>query len=206
MERQMTVISRRTLVPLVGKSDLALERSKRLASIIARLGGVVRTARVVAGGDVGSIEVLARFQDFTAATKTNAALAADPEFAALWREREREPSASITGPYVYRTVFGEVSRLPVILQREYQVTRQNLAELIALLPEAQKAVGKQPMVAAIPVFAPQMDRIAVSYYSESIEHMGRNVDEYGMSEAFQAVVLKASRYGSLSGARVLAEI
>lgn len=202
----MTVISRRTLVPLVGKSELALERSKRLGEIITRLGGVVRTARVVTGADVGSIEVLARFQDFASATKTNAALAADPEMLKLWQERERDPSATTTGPYVYRTAWGEVSRLPVILQREYQVTRLHLHELIALLPDVHNAVGKQPMVAIVPVFAPQMDRLVVGYYSESIEHLGRNVDQYGMSEAFQAIVQKAARFGTLTSARVLADI
>ena len=202
----MTVISRRTLVPLTGKSELALERAKRLGGIIARLGGVVRVARVVAGGDVGSIEVLSRFQDFASATKTNAALATDPDMLKLWQERERDPSASVSGPYVYRSVWGEVSRLPVILQREYIVARQNLPDLIALLPEAHAAVGKQPMVATIPVFAPQMDRLVVGYYSESIEHLGRNVDQFGMSEAFQAVVQKASRHGAINSARVLAEV
>lgn len=202
----MTVISRRTLVPLVGKSELALERAKRLAGLIAKHGGVVRTARVTAGGDVGSIEVLARFQDFASATSTNAALAADPDMLSLWKERERDPSATTSGPYVYRTVYGEVSRLPVLLQREYQVSRQNLPDLIALLPDAHSAVGKQPMVATIPVFAPQMDRLVVAYYSESIEHLGRNVDQYGLSEAFQAVVQKAARFGTLNSARVLVEI
>lgn len=202
----MTVISRRTLVPLTGKSELALERAKRLGGIIARLGGVVRVARVVAGGDVGSIEVLSRFQDFASATKTNAALATDSDMLKLWQERERDPSASVSGPYVYRSVWGEVSRLPVLLQREYIVARQNLPDLIALLPEAHAAVGKQPMVATIPVFAPQMDRLVVGYYNESIEHLGRNVDQYGMSEAFQAVVQKASRYGTINSARVLAEV
>ena len=201
----MTVISRRTLVPLVGKSDLAMERAKRLAGIITRLGGLVRTARVVAGGDVGSIEVLARFQDFASATKTNAALASDPEMQKLIQDREREPAATPSGPYVYRTVWGEVSRLPVLLQREYQVSRQNLQELIALLPDVHAAVGKQPIAATVPVFAPQMDRLIVSYYSESIEHMGRNVDQYGVSEAFQAIVQKAARYGTLTSARVLVE-
>ena len=202
----MTVISRRTLVPLAGKSELALGRAKRLAGIITRLGGVVRTVRVVAGGDVGSIEILSRFQDFASATKMNAALATDAEMMALWREREADPSATASGPYVYRTVWGEVSRLPVILQREYQVARQNLPELMALLPEAHAAVGKQPMVATIPVFAPHMDRLMVGYYSESLEHMGRNVDQYGMSEAFQAVVQKASRFGAIASARVVVEV
>ena len=202
----MTVISRRTLVPLEGKSELALERAKRLAGIISRLGGVVRTTRVVAGGDAGNIEIFSRFQDFASAAKTNAAMAADAEMQALWKERERDPAATPLGPYVYRTVFGEVSRLPVIVQREYQVARQNLKELIALLPEAHAAVGKQPMVASIPVFAPEMDRLVVAYYSESMEHMGRNLDQYGLSEAFQAVVLKASKWGTLASARVVTEV
>lgn len=202
----MTVISRRTLVPLTGKSDLALERAKRVAGIITRLGGLVRVVRVVSGGDVGSIEVLSRFQDFTSATKTNAALATDAEMLKLWQERERDPSAAVTGPYVYRTAWGEVSRLPVLLQREYQVSRQNLPELLALLPDAHSAVGKQPMVAVVPVFAPQMDRLVVGYYAESMEHMGRNLDQYGMSEAFQGVVQKAARHGTLTGARVLVEV
>ena len=202
----MTVISRRTFVPLVGKSELALERAKRLAAIVTKNGGLVRTARVVAGGDVGCIEVLARFQDFTSATKTNAAVAADAEMLNLWRERERDPSANVTGPYVYRSVWGEVSRLPVMIQREYQVSRQNLPSLLALLPDAHNAIAKQPMLAVIPVFAPQMDRMVVSYYSESIEHMGRNLDQYAVSEAFQAVVQKAAQFGTIVGARVLADI
>jgi hypothetical protein len=202
----MTVVSRRILVPLLGKSELALERSKCLAGIITRLGGMVRTARVVSGEDVGSIEVLARFRDFTSASKTNAALAADPEMLKLWQERERDPSATTTGPYVYRTVWGEVSRLPVMLQRQYQVTRLNLKDLIALLPDAHDAVGTQPMVAVIPVFAPEMDRLVVTYYSESMEHLGRNLDQYGMSDGFQAVVQKAARFGAVISGRVLVEI
>jgi hypothetical protein len=201
----MTVISRRILVPLAGKSELALERAKRLAANITRLGGVVRTCKVVAGADVGSIEVLSRFQDFTAACKTNAALATDSEMIKLWQEREREPAATLAGPHVYRTVFGEVSRLPVLLQREYEIARQHLADAIKLLPKAQQAVANQPMVAVIPVFAPEMDRLVITYYSESIEHMGRNIDQYGMSEAFQAVVQEASRLGTLRSARSLVE-
>lgn len=201
----MTVISRRIATPLPGKSELALERAKRIAAIIARHGGLVRTVRVVAGGDVGNIEIFSRFPDFTASTKANAALATDAEMIALWKEREREPAAKPEGPLVYRTVFGEVSRQPVIVQREYQVSRQNLPDLIALLPEAHAAVNNLPMVASIPVFAPQMDRLIVGYYSESIEDMGRKLDQYGMSEAFQAVVQKAARFGAVVNARVVAE-
>ena len=202
----MTVISRRILKPIVGKSELALERAKRLAAILAKHGAAVRTCRVVMGEDVGSIEILARYADFTAGTKVSAALANDAEMLKLWQEREKEPSAELSGPYVYRTVFGEVSPLAVLTQREYQVSRQNLPDAMKLLPEAAAATDNKPMAAVIPVFAPEMDRLVITYYSESLEAMGRNLDMYGMSEAFQAVVQKASRYGQLASARVLAQV
>lgn len=202
----MTIISRRVLIPIVGKAELALERANRLEGILERLGAAVRTCKVVAGEDVGSLEILSRFPDFTAASKVNAALQNDAEMQKLWREREKEPSANPFGPYVYRTVFGEVSKLPVLVQREYRMPRKNLSEALKLLPEAFEAVARKPMVAVIPVFAPEMDRLLITYYSESIEEMGRNLDTYAMSEAFQAVVHKASQYGELIKARVLAQV
>lgn len=202
----MTVISRRILVPIDGKSDLALERAKRLAAILAKHGAAVRACKVVMGDAVGSIEILARYPDFTAGTKVTAALASDPEMMKLWQEREKEPSASVAGPFVYRTVFREISAMPVLLQREYQIARHNLPEALKLLPEAFAATDNRPMTAVIPVFAPAMDRLIVVYYSESIEAMGRNLDQFGMSEAFQAVVQKASRHGQLLSGRVLVQV
>ena len=202
----MTVISRRVLVPIDGKSDLALERAKRLVAILAKHGAAVRACKVVMGDAVGSIEILAQYPDFTAGSKVSAALAADPEMMKLWQEREKEPGASVAGPYVYRTVFRETSAMPVLLQREYQIRRQNLSEALKLLPEAFEATDKKPMTAVIPVFAPEMERLVVVYYAESLEAMGRNLDQFGMSEAFQAVVQKASRHGQLLSGRVLVQV
>lgn len=202
----MTVVSRRVLVPLVGKAELALERAKRLGSILERLGAAVRTCRVVAGEDAGALEVLARFPDFSTASAVNVALQGDSEMQKLFKEREKEPSANFSGPYVYRSVFGEASRHPVLVQREYQVSRQNLPDLLKLLPEAHEAVGRTPMLAVIPVFSPEMDRLLVTYYSESMQEMGRLLDTYAMSDAFQTVVQKASRYGQLVKARVIAQV
>lgn len=201
----MTVISRRVLVPIDGKSELAMARARRLVDILNSHGAAVRACKVVMGDAVGSIEILARYPDFTSGTKVSAALASDPAMAKLWQEREREPAASVVGPYVYRTVFGEAARMPVLLQREYQVARQNLPELLKLLPEALEATQKKPMTAVIPVFAPEMDRLVVVYYAESLEAMGRNLDHFGMAEAFQAVVQQAARHGQLLSSRVLVQ-
>jgi len=202
----MTVISRRILVPMVGKSDLALERAKRLVAILAKHGAAVRACKVVMGEAVGSIEILARYTDFTAGTKVSGALANDPEMLKLWREREQNPSAEVTGPYVYRTVFGEPSTMPVLTQREYQISLLNLPEALKLLPEAFEATDKKGMTAVVPVFSPELDRLVITYYSQSIEAMGQNLDLYGMSEAFQTVVQKASHYGQLIKGRVLVQV
>lgn len=177
-----------------------------MEGILERLGAAVRTCRVLVGEEVGSLEILSRFPDFTAASKLNAALQSDREMEQLWAERENAPSASTFGPYVYRSVFGEPSRLPVLVQREYGVARKNLPQLLELLPQASEAVARKPMMAVIPVFAPEMDRLLVTYYSETIEEMGRNLDQYGMSEVFQSVVQKASQHGELIKARVIAQV
>lgn len=202
----MTVISRRILVPMAGKSDLALERAKRLVAILAKHGAAVRACKVVMGEDVGSIEILARYADFTAGTKVSAALTSDPEMISLWQEHEQNPSAEVTGPYVYRMVFGEASKMPILIQREYQISRLNLPEALKLLPEAFEATDKKGMAAVIPVFSPELDRLIVTYYSESIEAMGQNLDQYGMSKAFQTVVQKAAQYGQLIKGRVLVQV
>ncbi|MEY4122430.1 MAG: hypothetical protein RLZZ457_1268, partial [Pseudomonadota bacterium] len=44
---------------------------------------------------------------------------------------------------------------------------------------------------------------SISYYADSLEQMGQNLDTYGMSEKFQAVVNKASQYGTLTSSDAL---
>lgn len=194
----MTIVSRRILVPLLGKSDLALQRAKSMAEIMAAHGALVRVFRSVMGDNAGNIEILARFTNFTEGAKVNAAIALDPRAQKLWQEREENPAAEVQGPYVYRMVFGEASPQPVMMRRLYQVDRNNLKAAIDMLPEAKAAVHKDTgMLAVVPTIAPDMDQISISYYADSLEQMGQNLDEYGMSEKFQAVVSKASQYGKL---------
>jgi hypothetical protein len=51
-----------------------------------------------------------------------------------------------------------------------------------------------------------MDRLVISYYANSIEHLGSVLDTQAMAETFQAVAIKASKFGTLLGARVLTVI
>jgi hypothetical protein len=203
----MTVISRRIMVPIVGKTELAHERAKKLAAIMTKAGAGVRVLKVIMGEDAGNIEIFSRFADFTEGTRASVAIQSDPDFKALMVEREKNTAAIASGPYVYRLVFGEVSVQPVLLQREYQIDRKNLKHALDLLPEVKSAYDPNSgLSAAVPTFSAEMDRLIITYYANSIDHMGENIDKYGLSQAFQDVVMKASEYGKLVSARALAVI
>jgi phosphatidylethanolamine-binding protein (PEBP) family uncharacterized protein len=203
----MAVIARRIVVPIAGKSDLALERARRGAAIFTKAGATVRVVKVIMGADTGNIETFARYSDFSAGTKSFIAASKDPDAIELAKEREVNPAGEVLGPYVYRTVFGEITAQPVLVQRMYQISRQNLKDALALLPEARAAFDDTVgMAAVVPVFDPQMDRLVISYYANSIEHLGSVLDTQAMTDAFQAVALKASKFGTLIGARVLTVI
>lgn len=203
----MTIVSRRILVPLLGKSDLALERAKSMADIMASHGAPVRVFRVVMGQDAGNIEILSRFANFAEGAKVNAAIPLDPKAQQLWQEREKTPAAELHGPYVYRMAFGEAAAQPVLMRRQYQVSRHNLKAALDMLPEAKAAIHKDTgMNAVIPVIAPDMGTLTITYYADSLEQLGENLDHYGMSEAFQAVVTKASQYGTLTHSNVLVAV
>ncbi len=203
----MTIISRRIMVPILGKTALAHERATHLAAIMTKAGAKVRVLKVVMGEGVGNIEILAGYADFSSGTRASVAIQSDPDMKALMGEREKNAATHVSGPFVYRMVFGEVSAQPVLLQREYQIDRQNLKEALALLPEVKSAFDPHSgMSAVVPTFSPEMDRLVISYYANSLEHMGETLDKYGMSQAFQNVVTKASAHGKLVGARVLAVI
>ncbi len=203
----MTIVSRRILAPLIGKSDLALERAKSMAEIMAAHGALVRVFRVVMGQDAGNIEILSRFANFTEGGKINAAISLDPKAQKLWQEREKNPAAQAHGPYVYRMVFGEAVPKPVMMRRHYQVDRSNLKAALEMLPEAKAAIHQDTgMIAVVPVIAPDMGSLSITYYADSLEHLGQNLDQYGMSEKFQAVVAKASQFGTLTSSDVLVAV
>jgi hypothetical protein len=200
----MTIVSRRIVVPFPGKSDLCLERSKRMAEIMAAHGALVRVFRSVMGDNAGNIEILGRYANFTEGAKASAAIAVDPKAQNLRQERENAPAGEVHGPYVYRMVFGEASPQKVMMRRLYQVERSNLKTALEMLPEARAAIHKDTgMLAVVPSIAPDMDQLSISYYADSLEQLGQNLDQYGMSEKFQAVVTKASQYGKLISSDVL---
>jgi len=200
----MTVISKRVFRPMGGKAGLAHERIKRLAGVITRAGARVRVASVIWGDGARDIHIYASFANMEAAGKAAAAMNADPDFAAQRNESEADPASYSEGPEMWRTVFGEPQpTFPVILQREYTIDRRRLASAVALLPEVQALRSDRPVIGVVPVLSGDMARIMIGYYAKSLADLGESIDSVGMSEAFQAIMLRAAEFGSLTKARAI---
>ena len=201
----MTIISRRIIVPAHGKTDQATAHAKALAEQMNQLGTKSRLLKVIMGADVGNLEIYARYDNFTSGVDSFQSLGASEKIKSARSHLDNGEIATMTGPHVYRIVYGEPTAQPILVQRMYQVSRANLKAAMALLPEARNAFGSNTgMSSAIPVFAPEMDRLVVNYYLNSLQDLGKVLDENAMSEAFQTVVTKAAQYGTLLTGRVLA--
>ena len=203
----MTVISKRVFRPLPGKGEVALSRIKRLGEALARAGGRVRLCAVAWGDGARDIHLYGVFPNMEAGGKAFSTLMADPEGAKLRAESETDPASVWEGPEVWRTVFGEPQpQFPIILQREYQIDRRNLKRAVEMLPEVQALRPDRPVLGIVPVVSSDMARLMVGYYGTSLADIGEGIDRVGLSEAFQAIVVRAAELGTLTRARVVMNI
>jgi hypothetical protein len=203
----MTVISRRIFVPVQGKAEAAIAQAKALAEQAAKAGTKTRLFKVIMGADTGNLEMFVRFENFQEGIGAFQTLASSSGVNSARTQLEGSNVQSISGPYVYRTVFGEPTAQPIIVQRQYQLSRANLQAAIEMLPAAKAAFSASVgMTAVVPVFAPEMDRLVINYYMNSMSDLGKELDENAMSSAFQNVVSKAASIGNLMSGRVLATV
>jgi hypothetical protein len=203
----MAVISRRIIVPAQGKSDAALAQAKSLAEQTTQAGTQTRLLKVIMGADAGNIEMFVRFENFQQGISGFQSLAASAGVNSARAQLEGANVQSISGPYVYRSVFSEPTAQPVLVQRQYQISRANLQAAIALLPEVKAVFSERTgMTAVVPVFSPERDRLIITYYMDSMAELGKELDESAMSPAFQNVVAKAAQLGTLITGRVLAVV
>jgi hypothetical protein len=159
------------------------------------------------GADAGNIEMFVRFENFQQGISGFQSLAASAGVNSARAQLEGANVQSISGPYVYRSVFSEPTAQPVLVQRQYQISRANLQAAIALLPEVKAVFSERTgMTAVVPVFSPEMDRLIITYYMDSMAELGKELDESAMSPAFQNVVAKAAQLGTLITGRVLAVV
>ena len=202
----MSIISRRILKPILGKSKTALERSTKYKNIMVSNGVKARLGMFVGGELNGSIQLTAAYADMTSATKSFADLSKNKEILELMSKRDDDPSGHLIGPEVYRSVYGQPSpEHNILLIREYEVDRKFVPQSVELLAEVE-AIGKDEdtkILGLYPIIADKMDTLFVIYYYSSFESMGDIIDRVGMSEAFQNVVNKANEIGKLKASNVV---
>jgi hypothetical protein len=203
----MTIISKRVFRPLPGKAALAHSRIRRLSENLARLGGRVRLAAVAWGDGARDLHLYGVFDSMQAGAKVFSALGEDADSLKLRAESENDPASVWDGPEIWRTVFGQPRPdYPVMLQREYSIDRRNLRRALDLMPEIQALDANMPMIGVVPVVSGDMARFMVGYYAKSLVELGEAIDRVGMSEAFQAIVVRAAELGTLTKARAIMNI
>jgi hypothetical protein len=206
---KMSLIATRTVAPFPGKFALAAERARTLAGIYASHGAKARVTRVVTGDMAGQIVLLVAFDDGKSMTEIYEKYQADPAWAKLREEHGLNPAGTLTGPDLYRFVYGRSEPgYPVVLQREYTVARDKVADVLAMMPELD-AMMKQhdiSVAAATPVFSSDMTRLIAAYRLRSSAHLGAAIDGVGMSAEFQSLVGRAAALGTLARSRVLADL
>jgi hypothetical protein len=189
----MTVISARIIQPTIGKTAVALQRARDAADIMARHGAKVRVNNIAAGDGAGSIVVLSAYPDFATTARVFESYQKDPDFQKLLQERELDPAGTMVGPLVARTVYGDISwdDHPVTMHRIYKVEKAKLQDAISILPDIEKlSDDTSGVMAIVPTFGPDMDRLTVVYQFTSITAAGEQIDRIGMSEEFQKLVIK----------------
>jgi hypothetical protein len=205
----MTIISRRVLSPILGKSEIAIERAKKYRDIMISNGVKARLGMFVGGALNGSLQLTAVYSDMTSATKSFTLLSQNKEMINLMKERAKNPSGVLIGPEIYRSVYGAPSPSHnVLLIREYEVDRKSLPQSIDLLSEVEEISKTEDtkLLALYPVIADKMNVLYVVYYYSSIASMGEIIDKIGMSEAFQNIVNRANEIGTLKSANVINNI
>jgi|SaaInl4_100m_RNA_FD_contig_81_705576_length_1211_multi_11_in_0_out_0_2 hypothetical protein len=205
----MTVISARIIQPTIGKTAVALQRARDAADIMARHGAKVRVNNIAAGDGAGSIVVLSAYPDFATTARVFESYQKDPDFQKLLQERELDPAGTMVGPLVARTVYGDISwdDHPVTMHRIYKVEKAKLQDAISILPDIEKlSDDTSGVMAIVPTFGPDMDRLTVVYQFTSITAAGEQIDRIGMSEEFQKLVIKAHGSGTLVSARMVVAI
>ena len=165
-------ISRRIARPHPGKIDLVMDRTHQLAGILSRHGASTRISRVVAGAGAGDIHVYARYDTMAAGTGANVAMMNDPAYKKLTSERGANPAADVTGPEVFRSIWGGMNPSDTVrMHRTYAMQRSNMKAAIGLLEEIGTLMKDEPVtvMAGIPVLASRMDTICLLYTSDAAD-------------------------------------
>ena len=204
----MSVIAYTIIKPRDGKRSILVDRVRRLGSIFSRLGADVRISRVIAGPFAECIAVQRRYPDFKASVRTFKELDGDSEFAQLQEERNTDPAGDFVAiREIIRTVHGDTKweTHPVSHLRMYEISRDKLADALALFPEVEElaAPADVNVVGLVPMTGENMSSLTVAYQFKSVDHWAEQLDTIGTSEAFQAILARAAQFGTVRAATAM---
>ena len=200
----MTVIVTTMAKPIVGKTSIAEARMRTAAEVFERHGGKCRVTRVLFGGMLGGIGMQCATADFSTAMSVMSAGMSDPAFEAMMAEREAEPGAEMAGRMIFRTVYGDIAwdTHPVSMARIYRIVRKNIPAAVSIMEEVDSLSNEINVVGVAPVVNEDMGILHATYQFKSLKDYGAKVDGIGMSEAYQAMVIKANELGILESSMV----
>ena len=196
-------LSARRATPFLGKQDMAIERIRAAAGIISRNGASDVWMQKVLGGchKTGTIILHAVFESMEHSMQVGKSMMTDPAWSKLMMEREMNPAAEIVGPELFRRVAGDDGKdeYESTMVREYALPRENLSNAIAMVPNIETMFSEHDVTVSMwsPVIAEDMQRIYVAYSGVDIVAIGKAVDQVGLSKEFQAMLVDASKLGTL---------
>ena len=204
----MSVIAATIVRPREGKRALLEDRVRRIGGIYERLGAEVRLSNIIAGVLADCVAIQRRYSDFAAATETFKSLGDDPEFRQWQEEREAEPASDpVIVRDIIRTVYGDTKwgSHPVSHLRIYEISRDKLADALAMFPEVEKmtAPANVNVVGLVPITGENMSSLTVAYQFKSVDHWAEVLDGLGTSEAFQALIARAAKLGTVRQSGVM---
>lgn len=171
----MKIVSVRQMSPSAGKEMLMEERIRRASGVMARHGAASRIFKIQGGDSAGDYLLMNLFNSFSEASSTFQKMSADPELAKLFMERALNPAGDMTGPDLFRTVYGEppAKPSPVLIGRGYQVPRGKAKEMLAMAPELEALFKKVDSSIGIvmPVIAADHEMMYITYRFSSMDHM-----------------------------------
>ena len=189
---------------IVGKRKMALSRTRTAAGIISCCGASgVDITQVLGGYGAGTFHLYAYFQSMEHSMEVANNVRHDKAAAKLEEERELTPSAHVTGPELARTIAGDVNPDHVTtMVREYIMPRENLSKAAGMVPGIQKMLNDHGINITmwVPVIAEDMKRVLAVYSATDMKTLGKGIDEVGMTDEFQAMLVEASKLGTLDRA------
>lgn len=203
----MKIVSVRQMSPSAGKEMLMEERIRRASGVMARHGAASRIFKIQGGDSAGDYLLMNLFNSFSEASSTFQKMSADPELAKLFMERALNPAGDITGPDLFRTVYGAppAKPSPVLIGRGYKVPRGKAHEMLAMAPELEALFKKVDSSIGIvmPVIAADHEMMYITYRFSSMDHMGSALDTMVENQDFQNLITKANELGTLKMSRMM---